>query len=570
MIEKDAHELKHTSAEYPYQMSGELNKDKTFKLIWIQSIKTSSPENVYKILFRDIDKGFYLQQRVFPEQLAVCTLGSYFKDSKLLTEIPPDGRIFEIDVESKKSNTIVKISHVLDDNEYNLTHHYEGKNKSIIDYTDENKRQFCVVLENERQKVIFPCPVIGTAYYFISKSMREHIFFQNLQSLFYTADIDKKTRKAVIKLKPGAANNDAAHIMRFCKNELARRKWHAIRNSLRSTSSAEAQTFAPIIIDFPVEQALHMTVRGLAFQDQKTGKEKILVLDILREDSSFDFDDIEIIRDENERPSSEGKKNPVAKVKSFKTTNTLEIKVPASNLSTAAITAFVGPRNTNIPNMKVTRRYIKGKKGTVVRTEEGWEFVDVSLLPPDASGDKGVRPGDIVREPEEREPKEAKDAFTLNDFREMVEYLKNNPDVHNFMVNGPSLIPSRVENPDTDYLYSFREVYDKETNEIRQYMSVGFTYKDYYVCAIEIDQPNLSNGCASYVLTAEGNHDFNWDITDLLKAYVQYKKVKDIRKKIEGKKMRFFSKYHPIAKIEQYYKSWCDELLWRIDQLGNA
>ena len=568
MIEKDAHELKHTSADYPYQMSGELNKDKTFKLIWIQSIKTSSPENVYKILFRDMGKGFYLQQKVFPEQLAVCTLGSYFKDSKLLTGTSPDGRIFEIDVESKKNNTITKISHVLDDNEYNLTHSYEGKHKSI-DYTHENKRQFCVVLENERQKVIFPCPVIGTAYYFISKSMREHIFFQNLQSLFYTAEVNKKTRKAVIKLKPGAANNDAAHIIRFCKNELARRKWHAIRNSLRSTSSAEAQTFSPIIIDFPVEQALHMTVRGLAFQDQKTGREKILVLDILREDSSFDFDDIEIIRDENERPTSEGKKNPVAKGKSFKTTNTLEIKIPSSRLSRAEIKAFVGPRNTNIPNMRVIRSYIKGKKGTIVRTEEGWETVDISLLPPEASGDKGVRPGDAVQEPEEREPKEVKEAFTLEDFREMVQYLNNKPDVHGFMVNGPSVIPLRgVES--SGYLYSIREVCDKETNERRQYMSIGFTYKAHHVCVIEIEQTNLPVGCASYGLAAEGHHDFKEDITDLLKAYVQYRKVKDIRKKVEGNKMRFFSKYHPIEKTEHYYKSWCEELLWRIEQMKNA
>lgn len=548
-------------------MSDDKNKDKIFKLIWIQSINVSTPQNFYKALFRDIDKGFYLQQKIFPEELAVCTLGTYYKNDTLLTELPPDGETFEIDIETKKDNLIKKIEQVISNDEYNLTHYYEGKNMTI-DYTQDNKRQFCVVIENEKQKVIFPCHVIGTTFYFTSTSMREHIFAQNLNALLYKAAIDKKTRKAMIWLKPGAANNDAAGILRFYGSEVARKKWYSIKNSLRKTSS-EVKTFSPIIIDFPVEQALHMTVRGLSFPDQQSGKEKILVFDILKENSSFDFDDIEIIRDESERVQPEGAKK-TRTVRAYKTSNTLKIKVPTSKLSHADIKAYVGERNTNIPNMKVTRKYTrKGKNSDIVRVEEGWEAVDISLLPPETSGDKGTRPGEEVQEPEEREPKEAKDAFTLEDFKSMVQYLKNERDVHDFILNGPSSIPLRdAENP--DYLYSFREVCDKETNERRQYMSVNFTYKGHHVCVIEIDQTNLPAGCASYGLVVKGGRDFNNDVTAFLKDFVWYKRVFAIRKAVEGKKIQFLSKHHPIGKTEKYYKGWCEELLWRIEHLENS
>ena len=173
MIEKDAHTLKHKSSDDYYLMSDDKNKDKIFKLIWIQSINVSTPQNFYKALFRDIDKGFYLQQKIFPEELAVCTLGTYYKNDTLLTELPPDGETFEIDIETKKDNLIKKIEQVISNDEYNLTHYYEGKNMTI-DYTQDNKRQFCVVIENEKQKVIFPCHVIGTTFYFTSTSMRTH------------------------------------------------------------------------------------------------------------------------------------------------------------------------------------------------------------------------------------------------------------------------------------------------------------------------------------------------------------------------------------------------------------
>ena len=193
MIEKDAHTLKHKSSDDYYLMSDDKNKDKIFKLIWIQSINVSTPQNFYKALFRDIDKGFYLQQKIFPEELAVCTLGTYYKNDTLLTELPPDGETFEIDIETKKDNLIKKIEQVISNDEYNLTHYYEGKNMTI-DYTQDNKRQFCVVIENEKQKVIFPCHVIGTTFYFTSTSMR-NIFAQNLNALLYKAAIDKKQGK---------------------------------------------------------------------------------------------------------------------------------------------------------------------------------------------------------------------------------------------------------------------------------------------------------------------------------------------------------------------------------------
>jgi hypothetical protein len=134
-------------------------KDRIFRLCWIQDIFTKPSQNYYKVLFQDIYSGMYLRESIFPEFLSYYTIGSYYQNSRRYNNRPQIGQTIPIDIESTESNSIKRISDVITDDEYNLRNFFtvqSGKETSpgkTIDYTSENKRQYCVVFETEKKSL---------------------------------------------------------------------------------------------------------------------------------------------------------------------------------------------------------------------------------------------------------------------------------------------------------------------------------------------------------------------------------------------------------------------------------
>jgi hypothetical protein len=548
------------------RLSSPQYKDKIFRLHWIQNINAEPFKNYFYVLFRDIYKGIYVYDKIFPELLSYYTIGSYYQDSELLRSEPPLGKVFDVQVKSAERNQIKKISDVISDKEYNLISFVIGK-EDKIDVTRKNKSQRCVVCESERQIVIFPCAVIGGAYYFTSSSMRRQIFAQNLEGLYeHISDIRPTNGEVRIKMKPGAFHRDFKYIIRFAKDEHAKSKWYAIAHNIRKFKSEAdligiSTNSVPFTADFPVKQVLNMTVRGLKFFDKKTGKQKILVFDILKENSSFNFKTV-LFEIKGETP--EVPVNPeVIPTETYSTSNKLKNETPSTFLKYKHIWNKLVEKNTNAKNIRVLREYTYNEKKVIHTLHVSHETeTDMSVMQARSSGDRRIRQGEVEERVVSEDERKEKEGFTLDDFIDIAEGFSNHDGVIDLNIHPEDCMPLGDKKHKT---CSLKEFYNKNTKDNRKFIYVTFKYKEYGVCLIEIDQRGLPSGTSTYVLVSHRGHSFSGeDVASLLKMYVNNAEIKEIEKEFSVRDIRFLCKKHPKAKKEDLYERWRWTLLQKI------
>lgn len=559
MIEKNLEELKMG------KMSSPKFKDRLLRLLWVQDIFTKPNENYYKVLFQDIESRMYLRESIFPEYLSYYTLGSCYRDGVLFENVPPLGETFSVTIESTGDNRFKRISEVIKDKEYNLTHSFINSEGNLIDFTEENKRQYCIVFQSGRQTIIFPCSVIG-ACYFTSTSMREQIFAQNLKGLYESGELDRKTKTARIIMKPGSANSDTMRIIRFATNKFAKNRWNAIKNNLlqekkRLKRQGKDGSFVPLKIDFPIEEAFQLDVRAVKLPGEDVGKEKILVLEILKEYSRFEFERVIRIRKEHKTELAEGKS--VIHTKAHKTTDEVTQKTPSSELTTAIINNPVEDKSAAADDIEIIDEYITAEGPKVHNVyERSEQKADTSNAQPRWNGDKLTRRGVVEQNPEENKEAKNKDAFTLDDFIQMAKKLPETEGVTLFEMHKRGYVPFRYESPKE---CSLKESYDKTPNNRRQFIYVTLKYKGKNICLVEIDQNNLTNGSSTYVLVSANGYGFtSTDAEVLLKLYVVNSKMDEFEKEFAAKEVNFLRKNHPAEKGEKYYRRWCEELLRKV------
>lgn len=560
MIEKVVGDLKLPKLSSPQ------HKNRVMRLLWIQGIDTNLGKNQFRTLFKDIHTGMYLTELLWPEFLRYYSVGSCYRDSKLVKDQPPLGDIINLQVTSTGNNDIRKISEALTDEEYSLRHSFEGK-KGLIDYTAENKRQHCVVFEDHSHVAIFPCAVIGAAYYFTSSSMREQIFTQNLEGLYERVSLNPETKEARIRMKPGALYADYKHIVRFATDEYAKRRWLAVRNDMARIKNILAQqndpaSFVPFMSDFPVRQVLNMRVRGLKFSDKETGREKILVLRILKEDSSFGFEKVIIEKRGKKPPSSEAK--GIKPSKALQTTDKLKNETPSAHLGSVYIRNEEEDTNINTGKIEAEVEYLEGEAAESHGTYESKESkIDLAIMEPRSSGDDNIRHGEVipaVKSPREEIPEKIKESSSMEDFIRMIEIMTDVEGVSELAFHGPEFMPYRYQ----DGSNSLRETYDGNIRNRRQYMYATLTYEGRNIAVIEIDQTNLPNGSSIYILISQAGGISGEDVISMLKLYVRQRKMEEISKELGKNGIAFTYKKHPIAKEERHYKRWCEDILMKI------
>lgn len=560
MIEKNADDLK-----FP-KMSSPEHKDRILRLTWIQGINTDELKNSYRALFRDIRTGMYLIENIFPEFLSYYTLGSHYRDSKRVEDLNSLGVQIDIRIRSTEDNQIKKIADVITDEEYDLRHAFQGK-KGIVDYTEENKRQPCVVFEDQKRSVIIPCSVIGATYYFTSTSMREQIFSNNLQGLYEKVGVDRELKTARIRLKPGVLEDDMMRIVRFAVDEFAKAKWLAIKNELARTRNllrerGERHYSVPLKIDIPVKQILNMKVRGLRFKSQETGKEKVIVLEILKEDSAFPFNTL--IKEERKRRTTAGMME-ILPTNTYKTSDRIKDESPSLYLRSLVIRSEAEEKNTNIGGIEVTREHIYEESDEIhpIREGEGAER-DLSVMMPESSGDESIRHGDLnskTKKKSEEKPREVKKDSSFEDFKRLTGILESIEGVSDLKVNGPYSMPKKHEGGSN----TLRETYDG-TNR-RQYLFATFRLNQNFGAVVEIDQRNLPNGSSIYILTSNLREISESDVDEMLKLYVKQKKMEEITRELKKDGIVFMYKNHPLSKKEEeHYKGWCEDLLKKIGE----
>ncbi len=540
MIDKDSDQLK-------FQMSLPENKAEIFQLIWVQDIKFIHRRNDHHfyLLFRS-QTGQYLQEDIPPELLSDFKVGAYYQDSKLLKEEHLPGDYYDIAVESTSTNVIRKISEVINDAEYQLTHSYFN-GEYTVDFTNANKNQHCIVFEDDQSIVIFPCSLVSAIYYFTSSSMRRQIFAQNLEGLYERGSIslDSSKKEAKITLNWNAKGSDAINIVRFATNDFARSRWMLIGNAIRASFYEVRNRWGehidgvPLIADFPVVQLLDMTVRALEYTDSTTGKRKLLVLDILKENSAFDFNKLIIFKrhEDGERVQLPDKEIPY-----YKTSDYVSKKRPSSALKSIRVKKKTAVVNPNAADIDVTTVYISEDNGNPlpIADDEG-PTVGVSFEEPEEDENRESRPAEV--EPEESNEEESTEEFSLDDFLEMVEILTYKPGVGSLIEHDRGRILSG------------------RLGANREYIHVTFTYQGMCVCLIEIDQKDISRATSTYVLVSSKDRGFQNHAMHIVDSYTGGTSIEQLTKEYKAQGIRFLGKKHPVSPGSHSYNNWCEDLL---------
>lgn len=551
MTEKQITELHHID------ISGSEFKDKILMLYWIQGISAKPPDNYYEVLFQVCQSNKYVKTNIFPEYSP--SLGTFYKNGREYGVEQPIGQKISISIdESKRKNTIKRISQIIYDTEYNLnTPNILNGEKRYVNIM-KNKLQYCIVFENSSQVIIFPCSVIGARYYFTSTAMRRQIFAHHLDGLYEGPININDDGEAKIIIKSGVPDSDAKYIILFAKDEYAKKQWLALKNNLLKEKKLLIQagrdsSVIPLFIDFPFAQTMNMDVRVLRFKNNY--KEKILVLEILKERASiFNFKKITLIRREHRKAIN----TKVIMLEDCKTADSITTKEPAYNLKPIKI-KNIGEDNIEELQIEIQKEYLPPKDSeTIAMFKRGNQKIDVSSAQPHISGDTSTRFGLVERVTEEDNLRN-KEVFTLDDFVEMVKGLKFIDGVTDFLINPKSYIPLRGKK-----ILSLKEYYDKENKKRRLFIHVTFDYKGYSVCLVEIDQNKLPSGTSTYILVSgKGSFDYE-DVKSLLRLYVNNTEIEDIVKEFSRQDIRFLCKNHPKAKKEELYERWRRTLLQKI------
>lgn len=535
-------------------MTDSQNRDKLFRLIWIQNISLTINPYFFGLFKHTAPDGKYLLAKIAPESLSIFSPGALFRNGYRTNYHEEEGETLLLKFHSLEKNTFRPISEVITDEFYDLRHHKPSYSKN----------QWCAVFETDSQIIIFPCFAIGAAYYFLSTSMRIQLLAQNIEGLYFKKSLifNETTKEASIKLKSNAADDDAMDIVRFETNKNARKHWYAIVNNFRTAEhSNESGISVPFKADFPTAEDLEVTARVKRLKDSSQGKERVLVLEILEENSSFQFDRLTIYRDGKEPR----RVDTTRKARRIRTRNIITPRDPTTELTPVVVENDHPIKNPNRENIEVTKEIIPDddkEEMPVPRVTDGFGSADIGLSEAEHNGDPDVRPGAVERvPPEEGKEVRLKDPFTLTDFQIMVEPLgSENKDVHNLCINGPTMMPRIITG-------GIRCFYDKKHTKIRRYFYVTFTYRGRNVGLIEIDQGNLPGGCATYVLVSKDKSDFSEDIKEMLGKYASHETIETIKEAFEQRekgKVTFLSKNHPEKKSEEYYEQWRRKLLMRI------
>ncbi len=535
------------------------NRDKIFRLIWVQNLDLR--DHQFRVLFKlDEPNGRYVTTKIAPELLFMFAPGAYFLNGQRLEHPPEEGSTMEISLETLQGNPFRTVSHAFSDDLYDLRHSWVGYSKS----------QYCVVIETDNAVYIFPCFVLGSAYYFTSASMCRQLFAQSLDGLYEPGSIhvDPVARRAEIHLKPNAADGDAPDIIRFATEPIANRHWHSIVNRLRSNqhkTKGKGDPNVPFMADFPVAAKLSMVVRAIKCYDPKLKKERILVMEIKEENSPFDFDQYLRMRTVGPPQIEDVGKTSTRRG----TSNVISTRKPSPNLVSIEIKNYEPPKNVNKRHMMIEKQYEEDPErkeiGVPDKVHDAGQ-ADVSVRDPSRDGDAEVRHGEIKPpEPDEMEVRH-KECLSLNDFQAMAVPLAKEDNVQDFRIIGPIAMPKRVGDKLRGSLWEYA---DKEHTISRRYMAVTLIYKSAHACLIEIDQNGLPSPTATYVLiSAAGDQMSLQEIREFLGKVVKREILESIAANYLRRGYILYPKKHPENKTDEQYQAWRNTLLSRITTLG--
>lgn len=540
-------------------MSGPKRAGKIYRLYWVLDLTTDSSRCYVSLLFKNTQTQEVLIDTIPPELLSYCTVGSYFLNGKKIDRLRhPDGRRLEFTIDSAAGNHLIETSEAFSDVEYNLT-----CNEESLKYSDICKKQFCFVQQVGDTKIVVPSFAIASAYYFKSSSLRHAILSRNLGSLFYNCNIEGGTKHAVIEMKPFGNLGDAKSIARFKLDAVANKNMKVCMNHLYANKNAP---YKRLKFNFPVEQLLTIKARGYLTKDASE-KKTFIVYQILREDSRFPFDSLEIIYEKEETKENDGKsvEFPVTKTKH---NGHLSDSLPSDGLVRHLLKSSDKVENPNEKEIEEKRTAVpkppEEKTSQIVNDERE---TDISLQP--GTLDDGETSRGSVKEEDEHKPKQVS---SLANFKPMVDSLSSFSETMTLnkvkvliQVTGYKYTEQFVwKRKQSKAHLTLKESYDNSPQNRRNCAYVSFMCHDRYVWLVEIDQVGLpGNGCSTMVLISR-NVISKDSAESVVKDFVQAVTHEKIRKGLSSSNIIFETKNHPEDYEDTTTRDWRNSLLRKV------
>jgi hypothetical protein len=542
-----------------------------FRLHWVLDLVSDSSHCNINLLFKNVKNNSILIDTIQPELLSYCTVGSYFIDGKKLGRVP-DGEELEFTIDSTSNNHIAETRHEISDAEFDLS-----LNEKYATYSDISKKQYCFIQQLGNIKIVIPCFVIASAYYFKSTSLRNAILSRRLDFLFHNISFDPVSRHASIYLKSEGNQGDAKTIARLKLDIFANQRLNLCVNHLYANKN---NPYKRLKFDFPVEQDLSIKARGHFSADRKT----FIVFQILRDDSRYPFDSLEVIYEKEEDCSGETTGYPATKTKH---SGEISDRLPSDVNVRHLLEICEKIENPNEEKIKVIKTAIpKPPAEKAPETVYNENQTDLSLQP-GSLNDGEVSRGTVKEKEEgEKKDKKVKKILSLADFKEMVDPLNNlffnlttgkiedESTRSKLRKNGLGEIKVQV----TDYCYSedfvwmhksktklsLKESYDHTIANRRRCAHVSFTFHGHHVYLTEIDQEGLpGNGCSTIVLISKKIIS-NASAESAVEGFVKNALLPEIKKNFANKGIILKTKNHPEKFNDASLMVWRARLLRKI------
>ena len=248
------------------------------------------------------DKQEYFLVYINLKDVLAFPIGSVIDNQERTSMYAGEKQLFQIDVFNKKPESkllyqIPQLNKFIEDYElpkkignYNAGFHVKGQWYYVL--TDQYTNR----------TIYIPHYEIARRFYFTSPSMIRQILAgsleeksDNLKGLYKSIeDIDPDTKEIV--LTQNANRRDAENIYRFATNEESLHAWHQVRRNLSASAiknriQKEEKGFTvtndemKLSVDFPVKEIIDINARVRELDDGS-----LLVLKILKEDTSYDFE----------------------------------------------------------------------------------------------------------------------------------------------------------------------------------------------------------------------------------------------------------------------------------------
>lgn len=531
-------------------------KGRIFRLVWVLDLVSDSSQCYVSLVFQNVKTGFIIVDRIPPELLSYCSVGSYFCSGKKLSDTV-DGQVLQFTINSTNNNQIIDASEAFSDNEYDLS-----LNVSCHKYSISCKHQSCFVQQVGNTLIVIPCFVIAAAYYFKSTSLRETILSRRIVSLFHECTLDQGSKHATILLKDAGNVGDAKYIARLHLNEFAHQRLNLCKDHLYANKDA---TYKRLRIDFPVMQNLMIKARGCLSSNSDGGK-TFIVFQIMEEDSLFPFNSIDIYYEKKEDLPNSTINFPA---NFSKHTSQMSLESPATNIVRRLLTS--SPPVNNKYRQEIQENRIPTFKGS---SGEHTSYPEYNKNATDLSSQPSAPTDDPVSEVliREKEPgSDKRTVFELDEFHKLVSPLESyftltvSGDIEK--VTGYSCEVKDVwkRKGPTNHL-TLKESYNHSTSGRRQCAYISFEFLNHHVYIVEIDQTKLpGKGCSTMVLVS--GQAITQDIAELcVKGYVLGHDLKTRERNLKDKGVKFLTKNHPQLGDMGGYISWRLQLMGRVER----